>query len=100
MNKQIPEMLDSFSQLVATPSVSSTDPLLDQSNRGVVDLLAGWLEGIGFKVELLPITTEAAAPEKFNLIACLGEGEGGLVLSGHTDTVPHSAGPYPSSASR
>ena len=96
MSKQIPEMLDSFSQLVAAPSVSSTDPLLDQSNRDVVELLAGWLEGIGFKVELLPITsasgtTEATAQEKFNLIACLGEGEGGLVLSGHTDTVPYSA---------
>ena len=97
MTKQIPEMLDSFSQLVAASSVSSTNPLLDQSNRGVVEPLAGWLEGIGFKVELLPVTSGAGAagagtaPEKFNLIACMGEGEGGLVLSGHTDTVPYSA---------
>lgn len=98
MSKQIPEMLESFSQLVAAPSVSSTDPQWDQSNRGVVDLLAGWLEDIGFKVEVIPVPAEhgsSSTQEKFNLIACLysgnGEGEGGLVLSGHTDTVPFSA---------
>ncbi|MFT5426136.1 MAG: acetylornithine deacetylase [Gammaproteobacteria bacterium] len=98
MSKQIPEMLESFSQLVAAPSVSSTDPQWDQSNRGVVDLLAEWLEGIGFKTEVIPVPADAGSvctAEKFNLIACLyggeGEGEGGLVLSGHTDTVPFSA---------
>ncbi len=98
MSKQIPEMLESFSQLVAAPSVSSTDPQWDQSNRGVVDLLAGWLEDIGFNVEIIPVPAEpgsASSEEKFNLIACLyggkGEGEGGLVLSGHTDTVPFNA---------
>jgi len=98
MSKQIPEMLESFSQLVAAPSVSSTDPQWDQSNRVVVDLLAGWLEDIGFKVEVMPVPVEpgfSSSEEKFNLIACLdggkGGGEGGLVLSGHTDTVPFSA---------
>ncbi len=98
MSKQIPEMLESFSQLVAAPSVSSTDPQWDQSNRGVVDLLAGWLEDIGFNVEIIPVPAEpgsSSSEEKFNLIACLysgkEEGEGGLVLSGHTDTVPFSA---------
>jgi acetylornithine deacetylase len=98
MTKQIPEMLDSFSQLVAAPSVSSTDPQWDQSNRGVVELLAGWLEDIGFKIEIIPVPVEpgsSSSEEKFNLIACLyggkGEDEGGLVLSGHTDTVPFSA---------
>ena len=60
MSKQIPEMLESFSQLVAAPSVSSTDPQWDQSNRGVIDLLAGWLEDIGFNVEILPVPAEPA----------------------------------------
>jgi len=94
MNKHIPEMLESFSQLVAAPSVSSTDPQWDQSNRGVVEILAGWLEGIGFKVETIHVPAElgsSSTAEKFNLVACMGEGEGGLVLSGHTDTVPFSA---------
>ena len=31
-------------------------------------------------------------PDKANLIATLGEGAGGLVLAGHTDTVPFDAG--------
>ena len=29
---------------------------------------------------------------KYNLIATLGQGEGGLLLAGHTDTVPYDAG--------
>lgn len=100
MSRQIPEMLESFAQLVAAPSVSSTDPRWDQSNREVVELLAGWLAGIGFKVEVIPVPAESGiTAEKFNLIACLnnrdgiddGNEKGGLVLSGHTDTVPYSA---------
>jgi acetylornithine deacetylase len=31
-------------------------------------------------------------PDKANLIATLGSGPGGLVLAGHTDTVPFDAG--------
>lgn len=94
MQKNIPTMMESLSQLIAAPSVSSVDPCLDQSNRGVVDLLANWFEELGFKVELMPVSGTASgdpAIEKFNLIACMGEGEEGLVLSGHTDTVPCNA---------
>ena len=98
MRQKIPQILDGFSQLVAAPSVSSIDPQRDQSNRGAIELLATWLEGIGFKTEIIPVPPESGSvctAEKFNLIACLyggeGEGEGGLVLSGHTDTVPFNA---------
>ena len=72
-----------LTQLVALPSVSCTDPALDQGNLPVVNLLAEWLEAAGFQCEIMPI-----APGKANLIATLGHGEGGLVLAGHTDTVP------------
>lgn len=81
----IPELIDSFSQLVATPSVSSIDPLLDQSNKAVIDLLAEWLQSLDFNIELMKVSDN---PEKLNLIAYKGSGDGGLVLSGHTDTVP------------
>ena len=84
--KKYPGFMESFRQLIATPSVSSTDPGYDQSNRGVVNLLAEWLQDLGMKVELMPV---AGKEDKVNLIACVGEGEGGLVLSGHTDTVPY-----------
>lgn len=79
--------MSSFSELIATPSVSCVDPRFDQSNQEVINLLSNWLESLGAKVECMPI---ANAPGKSNLIACFGEGEGGLVLSGHTDTVPYN----------
>ena len=88
MKDAIPKLLDSFAELIAIPSVSSIDPKLDQSNRGVVELLANWLEDIGFNIELMQVSQN---PDKLNLIACKGKGEGGLVLSGHTDTVPFNS---------
>ena len=75
-------------QLVATPSVSSPDARFDQSNRGVVDLVAEWAEELGFSVRIEALPGES---HKANLIATLGEGDDGLVLSGHTDTVPYDA---------
>ena len=71
--------------LVASPSVSSTDSAFDQSNAGVVDLLAQWLDDLGFVVSLQPLKAD---PTKVNLVAKLGDGPGGLALFGHTDTVP------------
>ncbi len=75
-------------RLIAAPSVSSPDARFDQSNRGVVDLVAEWASELGLSVRIEPLPNDA---EKVNLIARLGEGEDGLVLSGHTDTVPYDA---------
>lgn len=85
MKRQLPTFEEQLTQLVAAPSVSSQDPAIDMSNRSVVDLLADWLETRGFAVEIMPVLDN---PAKVNLIASAGRGEGGLVLSGHTDTVP------------
>ncbi len=52
----------------------------------MIEKLAEWCTLLGFKVEILPL---AGHLNKFNLIATLGTGSGGLVLSGHTDTVPY-----------
>ncbi|MBE2293936.1 MAG: acetylornithine deacetylase, partial [Phycisphaerales bacterium] len=82
-------LLDRIRQLIATPSVSSVSPQFDQSNRPVVELLAGWLEDAGFAVRIEALPGQS---EKANLIATLGQGAGGLVLAGHTDTVPFDAG--------
>lgn len=81
-------ILSRIRQLIATPSVSSVSPQFDQSNRPVIDLLAGWLEQAGFAVQIAPLPQQ---PDKANLIATLGRGPGGLVLAGHTDTVPFNA---------
>lgn len=75
-------------QLIATPSVSSSDERFDQSNRGVIDRIAEWASELGFSVRVDPLPGQ---PDKANLIAKLGDGEDGLVLSGHTDTVPYDA---------
>ncbi len=82
-------LLERIRQLIATPSVSSVSPQFDQSNRPVIDLLANWLEDAGFAVRIEPLPDY---PGKANLIATLGSGPGGLVLAGHTDTVPFDAG--------
>jgi len=68
--------------------VSSPDDRFDQSNRGVIDLVADWAAGLGFAVRIEALPGDSG---KANLIATLGEGEDGLVLSGHTDTVPYDA---------
>jgi acetylornithine deacetylase len=74
-----------LTQLVKTPSISSTDARWDMSNLAVVELLAQWLTPLGFVCQILPIPKY---PGKANLIAQRGTGPGGLVLAGHTDTVP------------
>lgn len=71
--------------LVAVPSVSSTRSDLNQGNRVVNERLAEWLADLGFDVQVLPLD---ATGHRTNLVATLGTGSGGLVLSGHTDTVP------------
>lgn len=72
-------------RLIAEPSVSSVSAAWDQSNARVIDLLEDWLQHLGFNTEKLAVPGYAG---KFNLIATAGKGPEGLVLAGHTDTVP------------
>ncbi len=80
-----PLLLSMLKDLIATPSVSSVNPEWDQSNREVVELLAGWLGELGFRIEVLEVPGN---PGKSNLVASAGSGPDGLILAGHTDTVP------------
>ncbi len=86
MIKLPPGLLEDFAGLIAIPTISSIDPARDMSNREAIDLLANRLDDLGFCVETMPVADD---PVKLNLIARLGEGENGLVLSGHIDTVPY-----------
>lgn len=85
----LPSTLEMISSLIAIPSVSSVNPRFDSGNRKVIEQLAEWLAELNFKIEIIDIPDH---PNKANLIATLGpysdQGSGGLVLSGHTDTVP------------
>jgi acetylornithine deacetylase len=80
-----PPFLDLLRSLIAAPSVSSVNPAWDMSNTQVIELLQGWFDALGFNTEVIAVPGH---PGKLNLIASAGRGEEGLVLSGHTDTVP------------
>ncbi len=82
------DYISQLKQLVAAPSVSCATPSYDMGNIEVINLLATWLQDMDFKIEILPIPGQK---DKANLIATRGSGPGGLVLSGHADTVPYNA---------
>jgi acetylornithine deacetylase len=86
---KLPPFIELYRQLIAAPSISAVDEELDQSNEYVINLLADWLAEIGFEIEIQPVPDTR---RKFNLLATLGSGSGGLLLCGHTDTVPFDAG--------
>mgnify|MGYP005839322753 FL=1 len=52
----------------------------------VVDFLESYLREHGFET-----TVQEVVPGRPNLIADLGQGEGGLILEGHTDVVTHGS---------
>ena len=91
MSQSLPEFDEMLSTLVAEPSVSSLQPDIDRSNLKVIEHIANWLDGIGFESKLMPLPD---APHKANLVATLppnkaaDDASQGLVLAGHTDTVP------------
>lgn len=89
MARTLPTHADLVRELVAIPSISSADPRLDRPNRAVIDRLADYCDSLGLRVSVLPIPSR---PEKANLVATLGDGDDGLVLAGHTDTVPFDEG--------
>ncbi len=85
MHQKIPDIKLLIDQLISTPSISCTSPDIDQGNRPVINLLANWFTDLGFQCEIQSLEHHK---NKANLIATLGSGNNGLVLAGHTDTVP------------
>ena len=81
----LPHLMPMLQQLIGEPSVSSVNPHWDQSNQKVIERLDQWFTDLGFQTEIQSIPDQ---PGKSNLIASIGSGPDGLVLSGHSDTVP------------
>ncbi|MDH3588380.1 MAG: acetylornithine deacetylase [Gammaproteobacteria bacterium] len=86
-----PKLRQMISELIGTPSISSVSPEFDSSNLAVCNLLASWLEDLDFRIDVRSVP---GTHDKFNLIATRGDGPGGLVLAGHTDTVPFDEGKW------
>lgn len=87
--KKMPSFLTMYSELIALPTISSIEANEDQSNRTLIELLATWLQDLGFHTDIIAVE---GSNDKYNLLATYGEGEGGLLLAGHTDTVPFDEG--------
>ncbi|MGX9418034.1 acetylornithine deacetylase [Vibrio sp. RC27] len=83
----LPKFREVYKDLISTSSISSTDLSWDQGNEKVIAKLSDWFTTLGFEVEVVQVE-----PTKYNLIAKKGSGEGGLLLSGHSDTVPFDEG--------
>lgn len=87
--KKLPDLQSCFQSLIAAPSISSLEAAQDQSNQGVIDLLHQWLTDLGFQCQIQSVVNSRG---KQNLLASIvppGSVKGGLLLSGHTDTVPY-----------
>lgn len=94
MHRTLPSFMDMYRDLIAAPSVSCLEPTWDISNRQVIELLGLWLSSLGFHVEIQELERQAG---KYNLLASIGPepadgSAAGLLLSGHTDTVPWDEG--------
>ncbi|MBK4775267.1 acetylornithine deacetylase [Candidatus Pantoea edessiphila] len=85
MKNKLPSFIECYRKLISIPSVSSTDRSLDCSNKILINVLANWFDDLGLKVELNSIPN---TNNKFNLLAKTRDKLGGLMLTGHTDTVP------------
>ena len=69
----------------SSPAARQMTAGTSRTGAAVIELLDEWFSDLGFHSEILPI---AGHPDKYNLVASAGSGPEGLVLSGHTDTVP------------
>ncbi len=92
----LPSFLTIYNELISTPTISNvTSEKLDYCNKPLIDKLATWFTDLGFSVELQAVPNTR---DKFNMLATYSNSEnqsqGGLLLSGHTDTVPFDDGQW------
>jgi acetylornithine deacetylase len=85
--------LEHYETIIKTPSISAFDENIDQTNRPLIDILAGWFGDLGFSITIQAVP---GTRNKFNMLAKIGSGEGGLLLCGHSDTVPYDEGRWQS----
>ncbi|MDH3512272.1 MAG: acetylornithine deacetylase [Gammaproteobacteria bacterium] len=91
MPTQQATLIENIRDLIRIPSISSFSSALDMPNRPMIDHLATQFAARGFEIDIQEVPGK---PGKANLIATLGRGDTGLVLAGHTDTVPFDDGKW------
>jgi acetylornithine deacetylase len=85
--------LDVYEKIISIPTVSAVDENLDMSNETLIHWLGNVFADVGFRISIHKVPL---ARNKFNLLAQIGTGEGGLLLAGHSDTVPFDEGRWQS----
>lgn len=85
----LPTLKSSFTQLIGSPSISALEAQHDMSNKAVIALLHNWFTDLGMNCQTHVV---ANTRDKHNFVASYGNGQGGLLLAGHTDTVPFDEG--------
>lgn len=83
MERKIPSFIKIYESLISIPTISSHNKLLDQTNKNFIDLLSNYLSDLNFSIKI----NQVPDTNKFNMLASIGSGDGGLLLSGHSDTV-------------
>ncbi|WP_392553595.1 acetylornithine deacetylase [Orbus wheelerorum] len=91
---KLPSFIQIYNELIAIPTISSvTNDKIDCPNKELIDKLANWFAELGFKISLVSVPNTR---NKYNLLATYSNDsnhtKGGLLLSGHTDTVPFDEG--------
>ncbi len=89
----LPSFLTLYNELISTPTISNvSDEKLDFSNKPLIDKLATWFADLGFNIDIQAVPNTR---NKFNMLATYSNNDhtqGGLLLSGHSDTVPFDDG--------
>lgn len=85
--------LELYETIIGSPSISAFDEKMDQTNRPLIEILSGWFGELGFTITIQKVP---GTRNKFNMLAKVGSGEGGLLLCGHSDTVPFDDGQWQS----
>ncbi|QCI16889.1 acetylornithine deacetylase [Buchnera aphidicola (Aphis helianthi)] len=83
MKRKIPSFIQMYESFIKIPTISSEKKTIDQSNKVLIDLLANYFSELNFLIQIINIPNT----NKFNMLSSLGIGNGGLLFSGHTDTV-------------
>ncbi|QCI20794.1 acetylornithine deacetylase [Buchnera aphidicola (Hyperomyzus lactucae)] len=83
MKRKIPSFIEIYRSLIKIPTISSDNILLDKSNKNFIDLLSNYFADLNFSIQ----TKQIIHTDKYNMLARIGSGQGGLLLSGHSDTV-------------